>query len=218
MIDLFQKAGEATGYWGTRYLQAVRRKGGLLRAKEMLKPRTASQRSGLDALLAAGRPELTFEALVLRARFAPLFTVEELKEARTRLGRFRKSSAEIKAGRERLFPDELEPGLQYPEGTRRQVRVNAVERNAAARKACLKHHGRRCLVCEVSFTEVYGEIGTDFIHVHHLRPLASVSAGYKVDPQTDLVPVCPNCHAMLHREEPPLSVSDLRKRVAQARR
>ena len=62
MIRLFRHAGEATGYWRRRYFQAVRRQGGLERAKEMLKPRTASQRKGLDALLQAGKLELTLEA------------------------------------------------------------------------------------------------------------------------------------------------------------
>src|SRR2546423_412941 len=106
MIRLFRQAGEATGYWGTRYLQAVRRQGGLTRAKEMLKPRTASQRKGLDVLLEAGKPELTLEALVLRPRFASLFTEDELVEARSRLGWFERESKKHTKTRERLFPDE----------------------------------------------------------------------------------------------------------------
>jgi 5-methylcytosine-specific restriction protein A len=213
MIGLFRRAGEATGYWGTRYLQAVRRQGGLARAKEMLKPRTASQRAGLDALLAAGKPELTLEALVLEPRFAALFTRSELAEAQGRLGKFKRDSKKVRADRERLYPDELEPGKSYPEGAKRQVRVNAYERSATARRACLAHHGYRCAACDLSFSERYGEIGNRFVHVHHVLPLAVIGSNYKIDPRADLVPVCPNCHAMLHREDPPLSVSELRKRL-----
>ena len=209
MIELFERAGKATGYWGTRYLQAVRRQGGLARAKEMLKPRSASQRSGLDALLQAGRPELTLEALVLQPRFASLFTPAELAEARTRLGNFEEQSGRIRTERERLYPDELEPGVTYPDGAKKQVRVNAYERNSVARRACLAAHGHRCAACGLSFAERYGEIGDEFIHVHHVVPLASAPADHKVNPRTDLVPVCPNCHAMLHRKEPPLTVEEL---------
>ncbi len=213
MIALFRRAGEATGYWGTRYLQAVKRHGGLARAREMLKPRTASQRAGLDSLLQAGRPELSLEALVLEPRFASLFTITELDEARARLGRFREGSLIAVSDRERLYPDELEPGVTYPEGAKRQVRINAYERNPAARKASLAFHGRRCAACDLSFVELYGDIGNDFIHVHHVHPLSTITTGYRVNPQTDLVPVCPNCHAMLHRVEPPLLVAELRRRL-----
>lgn len=213
MLALFDRAGKATGYWGTRYLQAVKRQRGLARAKEMLKPRTTSQRKGLDALLDAGRPELTLEALVLQPRFAELFTGPELAEARARLGKFETESVRRGAERERLHPDELEPGLTYPEGAKRQVRVNAYERNAAARRACLASHGHRCAVCDVSFAERYGSLGEGFIHVHHTLPLSTVPADYKVDPVADLIPVCPNCHAMLHRREPPLTIDQLRAQI-----
>lgn len=106
-------------------------------------------------------------------------------------------------------PEEISEGLKYPEGTVGQVRVNAYERNPAARQACVKHHGLSCAVCRFSFGATYGEIGTGFIHVHHLKPLASIKEGYDVDPIKDLVPVCPNCHAMLHRHTPPFSIEEL---------
>ncbi|EHY9858309.1 HNH endonuclease, partial [Vibrio parahaemolyticus] len=61
-----------------------------------------------------------------------------------------------------------------------------------------------------SFSEVYGEIGKNFIHVHHIKPLAGISEEYAVEPTKDLVPVCPNCHAMLHTQNPPLSIDELK--------
>nr|WP_255552472.1 HNH endonuclease [Maritimibacter dapengensis] len=113
------------------------------------------------------------------------------------------------------FPDEwasdvptvLEPLL---EGSRRTVSVSAVERNSAARALCLEHYGLDCQVCGMNFGETFGELGEGFIHVHHVSPLSETRAERRVDPIEDLVPVCPNCHAMLHREVPPLSVNDLR--------
>jgi 5-methylcytosine-specific restriction protein A len=62
----------------------------------------------------------------------------------------------------------------------------------------------------MSFEELYGIIGKGFIHVHHKKPLAGTRAEYKVNPPKDLVPVCPNCHAMLHTTNPPLGIEELK--------
>ncbi|HHO0788469.1 HNH endonuclease [Aeromonas allosaccharophila] len=63
----------------------------------------------------------------------------------------------------------------------------------------------------IDFGEKYGELGKGFIHVHHMMPLSEIGEEYVVDPIKDLIPVCPNCHAMLHRRNPPLTIDDLRK-------
>ena len=70
-----------------------------------------------------------------------------------------------------------------------------------------------CQVCDMDFKSKYGEVGEGFMHVHHKRPLAMLKANYTVNPLKDLVPVCPNCHAMLHRREPPFDVEQLRALV-----
>ena len=108
----------------------------------------------------------------------------------------------------------MEPGKKYIEGARKQIRVNAFERNARVRKACIKQHGCKCAVCELSFEEIYGEIGKDFIHVHHLKPLSLIDTEYELDPVNDLRPVCPNCHAMLHRAQNVLGIEELKKIMA----
>jgi len=106
-------------------------------------------------------------------------------------------------------PEWLSSGT-YREGDTRQVLVNAYERDPAARRACLAHHGYACSVCNLRFEDRYGVLGAAFVHVHHLVPLSEVGPGYRVDPVSDLRPVCPNCHAMLHRRRPPLSLEELR--------
>lgn len=108
------------------------------------------------------------------------------------------------------LPDELPPNNTYVEGAKKQVFVNAYERNSAARKACLKHYGFNCSVCDFNFEVFYGEIGEEFIHVHHLTPINELKETYKVDPINDLRPVCPNCHAMLHKRNPTLTIDELR--------
>jgi 5-methylcytosine-specific restriction protein A len=62
----------------------------------------------------------------------------------------------------------------------------------------------------MTFRERYGETMKDFIHVHHLVPLSDVGMTYQVDPIADLRPVCPNCHAVIHSVDPPLSIEEAR--------
>lgn len=110
-----------------------------------------------------------------------------------------------------FLPDEVEEGQTYIEGAMKRVPVNAYERSPQARRACLRHHGTDCSVCGFSFEESYGEIGAGYIHVHHLKPLAQAGGEYELDPVEDLRPVCPNCHAMLHKRNPPYSIEELRE-------
>jgi 5-methylcytosine-specific restriction enzyme A len=110
----------------------------------------------------------------------------------------------------KLYPEVVSPATNLSEGKKKQVFVNAVERNGVARTLCIKHFGAQCAVCGLDFGRRYGEIGVGFIHVHHLLEISSIGMEYKVNPITDLRPVCPNCHAMLHQRRPAYSIDDLR--------
>jgi 5-methylcytosine-specific restriction enzyme A len=111
------------------------------------------------------------------------------------------------------FRSPEEPAGEYPEGALRRVAVNRYERDRRARAACIAHHGTNCAVCGFDFETRYGKLGRGFIHVHHLTELSSVGSDYRVDPINDLRPICPNCHAMVHRVRPALSIRQLRKRL-----
>jgi len=87
---------------------------------------------------------------------------------------------------------------QFSEGTPTQVLTNRYERNVEARRACIKHYGAKCFICKFDFEKVYGSVAKGFIHVHHRVPLSEIRSNYQVDPIKDLVPVCPNCHAVIH--------------------
>jgi 5-methylcytosine-specific restriction enzyme A len=63
----------------------------------------------------------------------------------------------------------------------------------------------------MDFEKVYGEIGKGFIHVHHIVELSNIKSEYKVQPIEDLRPVCPNCHAMLHRKKPAYKIEELKE-------
>ncbi|HAS6359668.1 TPA: hypothetical protein I7232_22170, partial [Vibrio vulnificus] len=102
---------------------------------------------------------------------------------------------------EELQPSEEEAITSLKEGKQTTSVATRYERNALARKLCLEFHGYSCKICDFNFEKVYGARGNGFIHVHHIKPLSEISREHVVDPEADLVPVCPNCHAMLHRYE-----------------
>lgn len=99
---------------------------------------------------------------------------------------------------EGFFPD-VSDGGSFHEGHVKTVTVNKYERSSIARRKCIEYHGLNCLICGLNFKERYGDIGDGFIHIHHLRPLHTIGEDYVVDYKEDLIPVCPNCHAMIHR-------------------
>jgi 5-methylcytosine-specific restriction protein A len=105
--------------------------------------------------------------------------------------------------------EEVSAEEEYPEGATKTITVNSYERNPKARAACIAHYGLKCIACGFDFAHVYGEIGKAFIHVHHVVPLSQTKVAYKVDPINDLRPVCANCHAIIHRSTPALSISDV---------
>lgn len=103
------------------------------------------------------------------------------------------------------------------EGAKRQITVNAYERDPSAKARCVKRWGCVCVACGFDFSIVYGVLGEGFIHVHHLKPIHTIGEAYVLMPEEDLRPVCPNCHAMLHRKKDVLSIEDLQS-ILKARR
>jgi len=87
---------------------------------------------------------------------------------------------------------------EYWEGNKQQKLLTIYERNIDARNDCIKAKGYACSVCGQKMEDIYGEIGKNFIHVHHINFLSKTKGTHKVDPIKDLIPVCPNCHSMLH--------------------
>ncbi|QSY86529.1 HNH endonuclease (plasmid) [Rhizobium binae] len=97
------------------------------------------------------------------------------------------------------------------EGAGRILELTHYERNPVARRLCLAHYGCRCQACGMSYEERYGAIGADLIHVHHVIPLAARDGEHEVDPIRDLVPLCANCHHVVHCRNPPYSVKEVRR-------
>lgn len=219
LIDAYRRAGKEVGYWGNYFLRAVKKNGGLVTVKKMLLPTTTGKiQKGLQALIDAGRPDLSIEAIVLQPRFAGLFTQNELTEAKNRLSVFPQSAFRQPVTPAKNFPETMSEDRKYSEGAVRRITVNAFERDSKARAVCLKKHGCYCRVCGMNFESNYGRLGKGFIHVHHKKPLAATRREYIIDPIKDLIPVCPNCHAMLHTSEPPLSIDELKRYIKKKNR
>lgn len=89
-----------------------------------------------------------------------------------------------------------------------------LERNARLARDAKKHHGYTCQACDFNFRTFYGSIGEDFIEAHHLRSLWTMK-GKKIelDPRTDFVVLCPNCHRMIHRTDNPGDLLAFKKHI-----
>ena len=121
----------------------------------------------------------------------------------------KKNGADISSGIE-----ELKVVSPITEGHADRVYVNRYERNPKARALCLARYGLRCAACNCLMQDVYGQSALGLIHVHHLCRLADVTREYIVNPERDLRPVCPNCHAVIHSHDPPYSIEEVSVMVA----
>lgn len=98
---------------------------------------------------------------------------------------------------EAISPQEEEK-LRHHEGAIKQITINAYERNEKVRNECIKKNGTICVICGQSLADAYGnELLRNKIHVHHIIPISQIKVDYIITAD-DLVPVCPNCHFVLH--------------------
>jgi len=103
-----------------------------------------------------------------------------------------------------------EDEVGFAEGSVFRVTANRYERNPINRELCLAKKGYRCHICGFDFKEVYGNIGKQFVEVHHVIPVSMLGPGHIINVDTDLIPVCSNCHSMLHRRKPPFLPEELK--------
>ena len=109
-----------------------------------------------------------------------------------------------------MLPEEISETEGSYEGARKQISVNTYERDRTARDKCLQYHGTSCAVCAQDMSEIYGPAAAGLIHVHHLKPLSEIKENYRVNSIVDLRPVCPNCHAVIHRGKPAYKIEEVK--------
>ena len=103
---------------------------------------------------------------------------------------------------------------EFTEGNVVESHYDRHERDHGARLKCIEHYGCKCAICGFDFEAQYGDVGKDFIEVHHIVPISSTKGEHDVDPINDLIPVCSNCHSIIHRRRPyPYLPDDIKKMV-----
>jgi len=99
----------------------------------------------------------------------------------------------------------------FSEGSRTSYFGTRYERRKDLRVKAIAFHGLDCKACGFEFEQAYGEHAKGFIHVHHVVPISKFGGEQAVNPETDLVTLCANCHAVVHRKrEMTLSVDELK--------
>jgi putative restriction endonuclease len=98
------------------------------------------------------------------------------------------------------------------EGDRSVVVGIKYERDPKLRNQAIAIHGLDCKACGFDFEKAYGAHAKGFIHVHHVLPISEFGGGKVVNPETDLITLCANCHAVIHRKrDATLSVDELKR-------
>lgn len=104
-------------------------------------------------------------------------------------------------GYDEVAPDLIEHETETAEGAVSFSVMRRRERNPRNRLLAIRLHGHRCGICGVDPRETYGDNG-QVIEVHHLVPLAHLDEPRVYDPVSDLVPLCPTCHRVVHTRRP----------------
>lgn len=108
-----------------------------------------------------------------------------------------------------LFEEDVEEkGINVAEGKVRTASLKIYERSAKLRDAAIRHFtidgSIPCRVCGFDFAKIYGTYGEGFIEIHHLKPVFSYGdEGIEKtldEALSNLVPLCSNCHRMIHRK------------------
>lgn len=116
-----------------------------------------------------------------------------------------------------FYADEIDEGDTLIEGAKKQIVVNAYERNVKARNECIEYYKKinngqvKCEICGFNFGDIYGNQFRDKINIHHIVEIAQIGQEYIINPKEDLIPVCPNCHYILHCKKPAYKPEEVKR-------
>ena len=122
---------------------------------------------------------------------------------------------------ENIIGDSYNDEQKYFEGkiNSKVKNIFTIKRNAFARIKCLEYHfpdnkNYKCVLCGFDFVKQYGSYGEKFIEVHHLESHTTKSKSkgeHEIDPIKELIPICSNCHSIIHREKPAVSIERMKE-------
>jgi len=147
------------------------------------------------------------------------FASDDLKEALDVVSSNRQRAKKIET---------FDENLTINEGTQVIVKTKVYKRSSKLRRQAIAYYttkeGRiKCKVCSFDFEEFYGEHGTGFIEIHHQKPVFQfdgddVERTIK-DALENVIPVCSNCHRMIHRSRVnPLSFDEIKEHISNAKK
>lgn len=127
------------------------------------------------------------------------------------LGNTSASSVESKLNHNSDAYDDMDELESYEEGNKKSRFVTVYERNPNLRRKAIAIHGLNCKACGFNFGERYGSHADGLIHIHHLKPISELGGPQVVNPESDLIPLCANCHAVVHwKKNETLSLEQLK--------
>ena len=101
------------------------------------------------------------------------------------------------------------------EGQELEILTKKRERSRNNRLLALRIHGHICFTCGLNPKEKFGE-QFDVIEIHHVEPLSELSVARVYDPHTDLIPLCPNCHRLIHTRMPAYTPDELKIKIQES--
>ena len=133
-------------------------------------------------------------------------SIQELQQMKSEYEKFQKGQTQLQ------LPTGVDGGVDPTTGLPRQAQITPYQpiEIVDVMEAGLKHFGYDCQGCGMNFEKTYGEVGKNFIHVHHIIPISKRVGSYEVDPAKDLIPLCPNCHGIVHRRKDPYTIDELK--------
>nr|WP_207736366.1 HNH endonuclease [Clostridium tyrobutyricum] len=119
------------------------------------------------------------------------------------------------------IPEEIteKQSQKLKEGAKYRIIINAYERNPKAKKECIEYYKKLnngrviCQICGFDFESFYGKEVEGRINVHHLKPLHEIGEEYEIDAINDLIPVCPNCHLVIHSRESAYTPNEVKRMI-----
>lgn len=113
--------------------------------------------------------------------------------------------------------------ISFSEGEKYEIIINRYERNPIYRDECIEYYRNinngiiKCEICDFVFADKYGCEFSGKIHIHHKNQLSLQKGSHEIDPTNDLIPVCPNCHSIIHSNiKRPYTCDEVKKFIENA--
>lgn len=173
-------------------------------------------KSGIHRITDAGKALVFAQSATIEYLLGNDFGYDDVKQS------FADIAENVQTHRRILVYDE---NVLIEEGSKRIKEAQTYERSKLLRNYAVDHYtvdGHiACIVCTFDFLEVYGEIGRGYVEIHHQKSVFQYEdedmAMFMAKALDNVVPVCANCHRMIHRKRSaPLTVADLQLRLLEA--